>query len=130
MEVHSVAGLVWCGLRCDSTYMHACMHSITNHSCMRRYVLADATRHSLVLVDELGKGTEVSAGAALAGALLEALDAVGCKVRTHRPMLDRAQGREEERVPSCDDSSPRPRMPHVRIQHRAHLSQAGRGSGG
>ena len=45
-----------------------------------RYVLADATQHSLVLVDELGKGTEVNAGAALAGAILEALDAVGCKV--------------------------------------------------
>lgn len=44
-----------------------------------RYVLADATRHSLVLLDELGKGTEVSAGAAIAGALLEALDRVGCK---------------------------------------------------
>ena len=45
-----------------------------------RYVLADATQHSLVLVDELGKGTEVNAGAALAGAILEALDEVGCKV--------------------------------------------------
>ena len=45
-----------------------------------RYVLADATQHSLVLVDELGKGTEVNAGAALAGAMLEALDDVGCKV--------------------------------------------------
>ena len=50
---------------------------------MCRYVLADATQHSLVLVDELGKGTEVSAGAAIAGALLEALDAVGCKARSH-----------------------------------------------
>ena len=50
------------------------------HKCVCRYVLADATRHSLVLVDELGKGTEVSAGAALAAALLEALDTVGCKV--------------------------------------------------
>ena len=45
-----------------------------------RYVLSDATQHSLVLVDELGKGTEVNAGAALAGAILEALDGVGCKV--------------------------------------------------
>jgi DNA mismatch repair ATPase MutS len=30
-------------------------------------------------VDELGKGTEVRAGAALAGALLEQLDASGCR---------------------------------------------------
>ena len=46
-----------------------------------RYVLEDATKDSLVLVDELGKGTEVRAGAAIAAAVLEALDAAGCKVR-------------------------------------------------
>jgi hypothetical protein len=46
-----------------------------------RYVLEDATSASLVLVDELGKGTEVGAGAALAGAMLERLDATGCRVR-------------------------------------------------
>jgi MutS domain V len=45
-----------------------------------RYVLEDATADSLVLVDELGKGTEVRAGAAIAAAVLEALDAAGCKV--------------------------------------------------
>lgn len=44
-----------------------------------RYVLADATARSLVLVDELGKGTEARAGAALAGAMLEALASEGCR---------------------------------------------------
>lgn len=39
----------------------------------------DVTCASLVLVDELGKGTEHSAGAALAGAMLERLDEVGCR---------------------------------------------------
>ena len=43
-----------------------------------RYVLQDVTSRSLVLVDELGKGTEARAGAALAGAMLEALDKTGC----------------------------------------------------
>lgn len=43
-------------------------------------MLEDATADSLVLVDELGKGTEVRAGAAIAAAVLEALDAAGCKV--------------------------------------------------
>lgn len=33
-----------------------------------------------MLVDELGKGTEVRAGAAIAASVLEALDAIGCKV--------------------------------------------------
>ena len=44
-----------------------------------RYVLADATSQSLVLVDELGKGTEARAGAALAGAMLETLAKEGCR---------------------------------------------------
>jgi hypothetical protein len=44
-----------------------------------RYVLTDATEKSLVLVDELGKGTEARAGAALAGSMLEALDGAGCR---------------------------------------------------
>lgn len=39
----------------------------------------DVTEDSLVLVDELGKGTEVRAGAAIAGAMLERLDAIGCR---------------------------------------------------
>ena len=39
----------------------------------------DATKDSLVLVDELGKGTEVRAGAAIAGAMLEHLDSTGCR---------------------------------------------------
>ena len=43
-----------------------------------KYVLEDVTKKSLVLVDELGKGTESKAGAALAGAMLEALDRSGC----------------------------------------------------
>lgn len=39
----------------------------------------DVTEDSLVLVDELGKGTEVRAGAAIAGAMLEKLDSIGCR---------------------------------------------------
>lgn len=44
-----------------------------------RYVLEDAGPDALVLVDELGKGTEVRAGAALAAAFLERLSALRCK---------------------------------------------------
>ncbi|EFN52896.1 hypothetical protein CHLNCDRAFT_138439 [Chlorella variabilis] len=44
-----------------------------------RYVLEDLSPSSLVLVDELGKGTEVRAGSALAGALMEELDAARCR---------------------------------------------------
>ncbi|KAL3131455.1 hypothetical protein ABBQ38_007763 [Trebouxia sp. C0009 RCD-2024] len=44
-----------------------------------RYVMDDVTEDSLVLVDELGKGTEVRAGAAIAGAMLERLSAIQCR---------------------------------------------------
>jgi DNA mismatch repair protein MutS2 len=40
-------------------------------------VLSSATRHSLVLIDELGSGTDPIEGAALGGAILEALTARG-----------------------------------------------------
>jgi len=42
-----------------------------------RAMCRDASSHSLVMVDELGRGTSSRDGAALAGALLEALDAAG-----------------------------------------------------
>ena len=41
--------------------------------------MEDVSSSSLVLVDELGKGTEGSAGAAIAGAMLEELDAKRCR---------------------------------------------------
>jgi len=42
-------------------------------------VQRDVTENSLLLVDELGKGTEVHSGTAMAAALLEELDASGCR---------------------------------------------------
>ena len=39
----------------------------------------DVSEDSLVLVDELGKGTEVRAGAAIAAAMLEQLDSIQCR---------------------------------------------------
>ncbi|CAD7705187.1 unnamed protein product [Ostreobium quekettii] len=42
------------------------------------YVLDDVSTKSLVLVDELGKGTEVHAGTAVAGAIFESIRDKGC----------------------------------------------------
>ncbi|BDA51431.1 probable DNA mismatch repair protein MutS at C-terminar half [Coccomyxa sp. Obi] len=56
-----------------------------------RYVLEDAGPDALILLDELGKGTEVRAGAALAAAFLERLCSLRCKgiFATHlHPLLD------------------------------------------
>ena len=44
-----------------------------------RYVMEDAREDALVLLDELGKGTEVAAGTALAAAFLERLAGSRCR---------------------------------------------------
>ena len=44
-----------------------------------RHVMNDVSEDSLVLVDELGKGTEPHAGAAIAATFVEFLDAKGCR---------------------------------------------------
>ena len=44
-----------------------------------RYVMDDAREDALVLLDELGKGTEVAAGTALAAAFLERLAGARCR---------------------------------------------------
>ncbi|KAK3264318.1 DNA mismatch repair ATPase msh1 [Cymbomonas tetramitiformis] len=42
-------------------------------------IIRDATAHSLVMVDELCKGTEVTVGTTLAAAILEELERTGCR---------------------------------------------------
>ena len=42
------------------------------------HVLEGASASSLILIDELGKGTEAAAGAAVGGAIVERLAAAGC----------------------------------------------------
>ena len=46
---------------------------------------SQATQHSLVLLDELGAGTDPAEGAALGRAILDELDSIGCRsiVTTH-----------------------------------------------
>ncbi len=52
-------------------------------------MLEDVTSQSLVLIDELGKGTEVFAGSALSGAVIERLAASRCRgiFATHLHLL-------------------------------------------
>ena len=54
-------------------------HTLTGGCCLSRYVLQDAGPDALVLVDELGKGTEVHGGTAIAAVLLERLSLDGCR---------------------------------------------------
>lgn len=59
------------------------------------YILRGATSHSLVLVDEICKGTALEDGVALAWAILEELARRGCYalVSTHFAQLAQMQGR-------------------------------------
>lgn len=51
--------------------------SVSAPSCFGSTVLSDARPSSLVLVDELGKGTEVVSGTAIAGSILRSLATKG-----------------------------------------------------
>lgn len=91
-----VALLANCGLfvpaqyasipRYDSFFLRTASYDVPSESksafgleCDDVKVLTrDYTSRSLIMIDELGKGTSARDGAALAGALLEALDDCGC----------------------------------------------------
>src|SRR5690349_10524353 len=72
---------------CIHPYRPHPIHTTTH--CCTRYVLEDVSDRSLVLIDELGKGTEVFAGSALSGAIIERLAATRCRglFATHLHLL-------------------------------------------
>lgn len=56
------------------------LSTFSGHMLVCREVLANSGRNSLVLMDELGSGTDPAQGVAIAQALLEALMETGCRV--------------------------------------------------
>ena len=83
------------------TFSHTLMfipHLLDVTSSSRRAVLRDATPRSLVLLDEMGKGTEVDSATSLSAALLEQLaDRSGTNVifATHLHDLVRLRVRDD-----------------------------------
>ena len=61
----------------DEQSILASLSTFSAHLKNLAEVLSSATTHSLVLIDELGSGTDPTEGAALGGAILEALTARG-----------------------------------------------------
>jgi len=69
----------------DEQSLHQSLSTFSSHISRIAHILQNATGRSLVLLDELGAGTDPTEGAALGRAILDHLDTTGCRamVTTH-----------------------------------------------
>jgi DNA mismatch repair protein MutS2 len=69
----------------DEQSLEQSLSTFSSHVRRVSDIFAQATEHSLVLLDELGAGTDPAEGAALGRAILDELDSIGCRaiVTTH-----------------------------------------------
>jgi DNA mismatch repair protein MutS2 len=69
----------------DEQSLEQSLSTFSSHISRIAYILREADEHSLVLLDEMGAGTDPTEGAALGRAILDALDEKRCRamVTTH-----------------------------------------------
>jgi DNA mismatch repair protein MutS2 len=69
----------------DEQSLEQSLSTFSSHVRRVTEILGKATSHSLVMLDELGAGTDPAEGAALGRAILDELDSIGCRamVTTH-----------------------------------------------
>ncbi len=69
----------------DEQSLEQSLSTFSSHIRRVTQIIGQATEHSLVLLDEMGAGTDPAEGAALGRAILDELDSIGCRavVTTH-----------------------------------------------
>ena len=69
----------------DEQSLEQSLSTFSSHIRRVSQILQKATEHSLVILDEMGAGTDPAEGAALGRAILDELDSIGCRaiVTTH-----------------------------------------------
>lgn len=69
----------------DEQSLEQSLSTFSSHISRIAYILKEADARSLVLLDEMGAGTDPTEGAALGRAILDELDGIGCRamVTTH-----------------------------------------------
>lgn len=98
----------------DEQSLEQSLSTFSSHVRRIAQIVSTATEHSLVVLDELGSGTDPTEGAALGRAVLDELDSIGCRamVTTHIGDLKTyawTNSRAENAAVEFDDESLKPK---------------------
>ena len=107
----------------DEQSLEQSLSTFSSHVSRIAYILRQADAQSLVLLDELGAGTDPTEGAALGRAILDQLDGIGCRamVTTHLGDLKTYAFHNER----AENSAVEFDIETLRPTYRLHIGQFG-----